>query len=767
MKKPTGRDAHAELKRVKTRLAESEATMKAIRSGNVDAVVVDGPLGNRIFTLQSPEEPYRILAERMNEGAATLTKEGTILFCNARLAEMVGLPAERLLGSSFFSVLCPGDRPAFSELVQQALEKDRRTEMLLLRNDSTMLQVQLSLSPIPLGESGQGVCLIATDLSDRKRGEEARAWLAAVVESSDDAIITKTMEGVITTWNRGAERLFGYSAAEVIGKPMLMLFPPEFMNEESKILARIGHGEPVDNFETIRLRKDGKSVDISVVISLIKDSSGAIIGASNTARDITQQKAAEREIRKLNQELEGRVQQRTAQLQESEKGVRRKLDSILSPEGDLGNLELADILDIPSVQSLVDDVYKLTRIPMFILDLKGKPLISAGWQEICKEFHRTNPDTCKNCKESDRELTAGVPPGAFKLYKCKNNMWDVVTPITVGEQHVGNVFSGQFFIADEPIDYELFRSQARKYGFDEQEYLAALNRVPRLSRESVETSMRFFIKLAQLLSQLSYSGIKLARSMTETRRVNSQLMASVKELEAFTYSVSHDLRAPLRHLDGFLTLLSKRSYSGLDATAKHYVDSMHEASRRMGTLIDELLQFSRLGHSDIRKIPINVNELVEEVKRELEPGIRNRTIHWHVEQLPVVIADQGMLRQVIENLLGNSLKFTQQRDEAEIVIGSTFGANGELVIFIRDNGAGFDMQYYNKLFQVFQRLHSEDEFEGTGIGLANVRRMVERQGGRVWAEGAVGTGATFYFTLPSGGNVTGEQNEYIEAHLTN
>jgi PAS domain S-box-containing protein len=603
-------------------------------------------------------------------------------------------------------------------------------------------------------------------LSDRKRGEEARAWLAAVVESSDDAIITKTMEGVITTWNRGAERLFGYSAAEVIGKPMLMLFPPEFMNEESKILARIGHGEPVDNFETIRLRKDGKSVDISVVISLIKDSSSAIIGASDTARDITQQKAAEREIRKLNQELEGRVQQRTAQLQESEKGVRRKLDSILSPEGDLGNLELADILDIPSVQSLVDDVYKLTQIPMFILDLKGKPLISAGWQEICVKFHRANPETCKNCKESDQELTAGVPPGEFKLYKCKNNMWDVVTPITVGEQHVGNVLSGQFFFADEPIDYELFRSQARKYGFEEQEYLAALNRVPRLSRESVETSMRFFIKLAQLLSQLSYSGIKLARSMTETRRVNSQLMASVKELEAFTYSVSHDLRAPLRHLDGFLTLLSKRSYSSLDATAKHYVDSTHEASQRMGTLIDELLQFSRLGHSDMRKVPVNVNELVEQVKRELEPEIRNRTIHWHVEQLPVVIADQGMLRQVIENLLGNSLKFTRQRDVAEIVIGSTFGANGELVIFVRDNGAGFDMQYYNKLFQVFQRLHNEDEFEGTGIGLANVRRMVERQGGRVWAEGAVGAGATFYFSLPSGGNVTGEQNEYVEAHLT-
>lgn len=767
MKKPTERNTHAELKRVKTRLAESEATMKAIRSGNVDAVVVDGPLDNRIFTLQSPEEPYRILAEHMNEGAAMLTKEGTILFCNPRLAEMVGLPAERLLGSSFSSVLCQGDRPAFPELVQQALKKDGRTDMLLLRNDSTMLQVQLSLSPIPLGESGQGVCLIATNLSDRKRGDEARAWLAAAVESSDDAIITKTMEGVIITWNRGAERLFGYPAAEVIGKSMLMLFPPEFTNEESKILSRIGHGEPVGNFEAIRLRKDGKSVDISVVISPIKDSSGVIIGASNTARDITQQKATELEIRKLNHELEERVQQRTAQLQESEKRVRRKLDSILSPEGDFGHLELADMLDIPSVQSLVDDFYKLAQVPIFILDLKGKPLISAGWQEICMKFHRANAETCKNCKESDRELTTGVPSGEFKLYKCKNNMWDVVTPIMVGEQHVGNVFSGQFFIADEPIDYELFRSQARKCGFEEREYLASLNRVPRLSRESVETGMRFYIKLAQLLSQLSYSGIKLARSMAETRRVNSQLMASVKELEAFTASVSHDLRAPLRHLDGFLTLLSKRSYSSLDATAKHYVDSTREASQRMGTLIDELLQFSRLGHCDMRKIPVNVNELVEEVKRELEPGIRNRTIHWHVEQLPVVIADQGMLRQVIGNLLGNSVKFTRQRDIAEIVIGSTSEANGELVIFVRDNGAGFDMQYYNKLFQVFQRLHSEDEFEGTGIGLANVRRMVERQGGRVWAEGAVGTGATFYFSLPSGGNATGEQNDYIEAHLTN
>jgi light-regulated signal transduction histidine kinase (bacteriophytochrome) len=189
----------------------------------------------------------------------------------------------------------------------------------------------------------------------------------------------------------------------------------------------------------------------------------------------------------------------------------------------------------------------------------------------------------------------------------------------------------------------------------------------------------------------------------------------------------------------------------------------------MGTLIDDLLQFSRLGRSEMQKTPVKMNEIVEQVQRELQPETRNRTIHWHVDTLPVVAADRGMLRQVIENLLGNALKFTRPRAEAEIVIGSHRGSNGELVTFIRDNGVGFDMQYYDKLFQVFQRLHGEDEFEGTGIGLANVRRMVERHGGRVWAEGTVGVGATFYFSLPVAARnreqlEQPEQPEQLETH---
>ncbi len=164
----------------------------------------------------------------------------------------------------------------------------------------------------------------------------------------------------------------------------------------------------------------------------------------------------EAEIRKLNLELEDRVQERTAQLRESEQRVRRKLDCILSPEGDLANLDLPDLLDVAAVQSLAESFYESSHIPMFILDLEGNPVVAVGWQDICMKFHRTHPEACKNCSESDRELSVGVSPGEFKLYKCKNHMWDVVTPIMIGGQQVGNLFSGQFFFADEPSNEEVF-----------------------------------------------------------------------------------------------------------------------------------------------------------------------------------------------------------------------------------------------------------------------------------------------------------------------
>ena len=182
---------------------------------------------------------------------------------------------------------------------------------------------------------------------------------------------------------------------------------------------------------------------------------------------------------------------------------------------EMTNLELADIIDMQAIKSLMDNFYKLVHIPIGLNDLKGNVLVGVGWQDICTKFHRVHPETCKHCVESNIKLSSGVLPGEFKMYKCKNNMWDIVTPIMVGDQHVGYVFAGQFFFEDEPLDYELFRSHARKYGFNEEEYITALEKVPRLSREAVDTSMGFFMTFANMISQLSYNNIKLAKSLAE------------------------------------------------------------------------------------------------------------------------------------------------------------------------------------------------------------------------------------------------------------
>ena len=214
-----------------------------------------------------------------------------------------------------------------------------------------------------------------------------------------------------------------------------------------------------------------------------------------------------------------------------------------SSEGVVGNPALAEIIDLQEIQSLVDDFYELVPIPMAIVDLKGQVLVGKGWQDVCTSFHRVHAETHANCLESDLKLTLGIAPGEFRLYKCKNNMWDVATPIMVGGLHLGNLFSGQFFFDDEPLDYELFRSQARRYGFDEQAYLAALERAPRLSRELLGTGMRFFTKLTALISKLSYSNLKLAAALSERDSLMEQLRRTHDQLEKRVSERTEELTA--------------------------------------------------------------------------------------------------------------------------------------------------------------------------------------------------------------------------------
>jgi PAS domain S-box-containing protein len=223
----------------------------------------------------------------------------------------------------------------------------------------------------------------------------------------------------------------------------------------------------------------------------------------------------------------------------SEATVRNKLKAITEPDGDIGTLQLADIIDIEVLQSLMADFYQLTGMLGAILDISGKVLVAVGWQDICTRFHRCHPATRENCVESDTILTQGVPPGTFKAYHCKNNMWDMVTPLMIGDQHVGNVFIGQFFYEGETPNVAQFREQARRYGFDETEYLTALDRVPRFSREKVETGMRFYSKLAGIISTLSFSAIQQSKMLAE-RKLAETALANEALRRRMLMNGSHD-----------------------------------------------------------------------------------------------------------------------------------------------------------------------------------------------------------------------------------
>ncbi|MGD8833544.1 MAG: ABC transporter substrate binding protein [Desulfobacteraceae bacterium] len=257
-----------------------------------------------------------------------------------------------------------------------------------------------------------------------------------------------------------------------------------------------------------------------------------------------------------------------------------------------------------------------------------------------------------------------------------------------------------------------------------------------------------FVALYKSRSRLQRAFREQLKTKNMLRNRTSTLEATNKELDAFAYTVSHDLRAPLRHINGFIELLQKRAGTALDEQCRHHIEVISDSAQNMGLLIDDLLSFSRMRRQAMSLRQVDLGNLVHDVIQGLETDTAGRTIDWRIGDLPMVNGDAAMLRSVLTNLIANALKFTQTREQARIEIDAIVGHASEVVIFVRDNGVGFDMTYADKLFGVFQRLHRADEFEGTGIGLANVRRIIARHGGRTWAKGKPDQGAAFYFALP-------------------
>jgi PAS domain S-box-containing protein len=530
----------------------------------------------------------------------------------------------------------------------------------------------------------------SADIAEHKRTEEAREWLAAVVESSDDAIIGKTLDGTITSWNRGAEKVFGYSSSEAVGKSMRMLLPPGRANEESDILARIGRGERLDHFETVRVRKDGKEIDISATISPVKNRSGMIVGASKIARDITERKQAQQRLAGQAEELARRADELTQS--------RHALEA--------QTLMLGSVLN-SMVEGLV------------VADEQGKFII---W----------NPTATKIIGLGGTDLPAEEWTQHYGLY-----LPDTVTPFSIEDTPLlraihGEASTAEMFVRNREIPMGAWIEASASPLKDKDGVVRGGMVAFRDITQSKEDERRIH---------------KLNRELEErvTERT-AQLEVANHELEAFAYSVSHDLRAPLRHIAGFTRILVEEFGPALPAEVQKHLRNIDQGAHRMGQLVDELLNLTQIGRQALAVQMTDLSSVVKDVVTMLEPEIDGRQVEWRIAALPFVECDPVLIRQVFQNLIGNALKYSRPRSPAVIEIGHSEKDN-EPVIFVKDNGVGFNMKYADKLFGVFQRLHRSEEFEGIGVGLATVHRILQKHDGRVWAEAELERGATFYFTL--------------------
>jgi PAS domain S-box-containing protein len=505
---------------------------------------------------------------------------------------------------------------------------------------------------------------IVIDITELQRAEERAMQLAAIVDSSADAIIGKNLDSIITSWNPGAERMFGYSAAEMVGTSTERLIPLERACEEQRLLDQVKRGLHVDQFETVRICKDRSCVDVSVTMSPIRNSAGEIIAASHIARDVSERNRGQRA------------------LEESEARFRQLADS------------MPDVVWASSPDGVID--YYNHRW----FERTGQ-LENAGCVQDWTAFVHPD-DLASSVATWNRSLETGAP-------RC--------------------------------VDYRLFDARSGAYRWHLGQAVAVHNESGAIVRwYGTETDVHA-LKTAQADLESSH---KTLEQRVQDRTV--ELAAANEELEAFSYSVSHDLRAPLRAVNGFSRIVAEEHAAALGAEGKRYLQTIQTSAIEMGQLLDDLLAFSRMGRESMKVVDIDTRDLVDSAFATFQSVAQVRCIEFAVHDLPPCRGDLALLRQVWINLLSNALKYTRNCALTSITVGAESSGDTP-VFFIRDNGVGFDMKYAGKLFGVFQRLHRSDEFEGTGVGLALVQRIIRRHGGRIWAEAQPNAGATFFFTL--------------------
>jgi PAS domain S-box-containing protein len=743
--------------------------------------------GEQIFTLKGANRPYRVLIEDMSEGALTLTADGVILYANRRFAEMLKTPLEKVIGSTIHTWIAPDRQRILQALLRKGVDEKRREELALTASDGTQVPVYLSVNRLlPTDETPASFCLVATDLTEQKRigaivaAEKLARELLAAVNQSRRALLSviedqKKAEEEIRQLNAELEqRVVERTAQLQVANQQL---ENEIAERKSEILARVQAEEELKRrvAELSALNAVAaivtESLDVDEILNRAMDEALRLVGVEAAAMFLLDAKAGELVMTahrgvsqemvkaasriKLGEGLGGRVAQTGKPIvigsaseysgalkvfYEKERLQAGASVPLVGSTGVIGVMSLAtatpQYLDVAGVELLVSlgqqiavGVEKARLYEAVQGELAERKRAEVARRESEERFRRLSEAAFEAIviHEGGVLLSANDQYSEMFGYEPKELLGKQVLPLTVAPEAI-----------------ESMRKEIDTGGVGPYESIGLRKDGTKFPMEIRVREMEYGGRKVRVAAIMDITERKRAEEALQQR--TTQLEAANKELEAFAYSVSHDLRAPLRAMDGFSRILLEEYAPQLDAEAQRYLQIVRANAQQMGDLIDDLLTFSRLSRQPLNKQPVDMNQLARQALDEVRRAQPDRSPELVSGDLPPCQADPALLKQVWVNLLSNAFKFTAKRELARIEMGCQLD-QGQPIYFVRDNGTGFDMQYADKLFGVFQRFHRAEDYEGTGVGLALVRRVVDRHGGRIWAEAQVDGGATFYFTI--------------------